>query len=42
MSHEIWFEENDFTATQGLLIREQMVAFFGNELSIGLILGIWT
>jgi spermidine synthase len=30
-----------FTVTQGLLIRELMVAFFGNELSIGLILGNW-
>jgi len=28
-----------FTVTQGLLIRELLVAFFGNELSIGLILG---
>ncbi len=30
-----------FTVTQGLLIRELLVAFFGNELSIGLILGNW-
>jgi spermidine synthase len=30
-----------FTVTQALLIRELMVAFFGNELSIGLILGNW-
>jgi spermidine synthase len=30
-----------FTVTQGLLIRELLVAFFGNELSIGLILGCW-
>jgi spermidine synthase len=30
-----------FTVTQGLLIRELLVAFFGNELSIGLILGSW-
>jgi len=30
-----------FTVTQGLLIREMLVAFFGNELSIGLILGNW-
>ncbi len=30
-----------FTVTQGLLIRELMVAFFGNELSIGLIMGNW-
>ncbi len=30
-----------FTVTQGLLIRELIVAFFGNELSIGLILGSW-
>lgn len=30
-----------FTVTQGLLIRELMVSFFGNELSIGLILGNW-
>jgi len=29
-----------FTVTQGLL-RELLVAFFGNELSIGLILGNW-
>jgi hypothetical protein len=27
-----------FTVTQGLLIRELLVAFFGNELSIGLVL----
>jgi len=30
-----------FTVTQGLLIREFLVTFFGNELSIGLILGNW-
>jgi spermidine synthase len=30
-----------FTVTQGLLIRELLVAFFGNELSIGLVLGNW-
>ncbi len=30
-----------FTVTQSLLIRELLVAFFGNELSIGLILGNW-
>ena len=30
-----------FAVTQRLLIRELLVAFFGNELSIGLILGIW-
>ena len=30
-----------FTVTQGLLVRELLVAFFGNELSIGLILGNW-
>lgn len=30
-----------FTVTQALLIRELLVAFFGNELSIGLILGNW-
>ncbi|NIO71303.1 MAG: spermine synthase, partial [Anaerolineae bacterium] len=30
-----------FTVTQGLLIRELLVAFFGNELAIGLILGNW-
>jgi spermidine synthase len=30
-----------FTVAQGLLIRELLVAFFGNELSIGLILGNW-
>jgi len=30
-----------FTVTQGLLIRELLVAFLGNELSIGLILGNW-
>ena len=30
-----------FAVTQSLLIRELLVAFFGNELSIGLILGIW-
>ncbi len=30
-----------FTVTQGLMIRELLVAFFGNELSIGLILGNW-
>jgi spermidine synthase len=30
-----------FTVTQGLVIRELMVSFFGNELSIGLILGNW-
>jgi spermidine synthase len=30
-----------FTVTQGLLIRELLVAFFGNELSIGLVLGSW-
>ena len=30
-----------FTVTQGLLVRELLVAFFGNELSIGLILGSW-
>jgi spermidine synthase len=30
-----------FTVTQGLLIRELLVAFFSNELSIGLILGNW-
>lgn len=30
-----------FTVTQGLLVRELLVVFFGNELSIGLILGSW-
>ena len=30
-----------FTVAQGLLIRELLVAFFGNELSIGLVLGSW-
>jgi spermidine synthase len=30
-----------FTVTQGLLIRELLVAFNGNELSIGLVLGSW-
>jgi spermidine synthase len=30
-----------FTVTQALLIRELLVAFYGNELSIGLILGNW-
>jgi spermidine synthase len=30
-----------FTVTQSLLIRELLVAFSGNELSIGLILGNW-
>ena len=30
-----------FTVTQGLMVRELLVAFFGNELSIGLILGNW-
>jgi spermidine synthase len=30
-----------FAVTQSLLIRELLVAFFGNELSIGLVLGIW-
>jgi spermidine synthase len=30
-----------FTVTQGLLIRELLVAFFGNELTIGLTLGNW-
>lgn len=30
-----------FTVAQGLLIRELLVAFFGNELAIGLILGNW-
>ncbi|UCC63546.1 MAG: spermine synthase, partial [Anaerolineae bacterium] len=30
-----------FTVTQGLMIRELLVAFLGNELSIGLILGNW-
>jgi len=30
-----------FTVTQALLIREFLVAFYGNELSIGLSLGIW-
>jgi spermidine synthase len=30
-----------FAVTQSLLIREFLVAFFGNELSIGLILGNW-
>jgi spermidine synthase len=30
-----------FTVTQALLIRELLVAFFGNELSIGLILANW-
>ena len=30
-----------FTVTQGLLIRELLVEFYGNELSIGLILGSW-
>jgi spermidine synthase len=30
-----------FTVTQGLLVRELLVAFFGNELSVGLILGNW-
>ena len=30
-----------FTVTQGVLIRELLVAFSGNELSIGLILGSW-
>jgi hypothetical protein len=32
---------SSFTVTQGLLIREMLVAFFGNELSIGLFLGNW-
>ena len=30
-----------FTVTQGLLIRELLVAFYGNEMSIGLVLGCW-
>jgi hypothetical protein len=30
-----------FAVTQSLLIREFLVAFYGNELSIGLILGNW-
>jgi spermidine synthase len=30
-----------FTVTQGLLIRELLVAFFGNEMSIGLVLASW-
>jgi spermidine synthase len=30
-----------FTVTQALLIREFLVAFYGNELSIGVILGNW-
>lgn len=30
-----------FTATQALLVRELMVSFAGNELSIGLVLGSW-
>jgi spermidine synthase len=30
-----------FTVTQAVLIRELLVSFFGNELSIGLILGCW-
>ncbi len=30
-----------FTVAQGLLIRELLVAFFGNELVIGLVLGNW-
>lgn len=30
-----------FTVAQGLLIRELLVSFFGNELAIGLILGNW-
>lgn len=30
-----------FAITQGVLIRELLVAFSGNELSIGLILGSW-
>ncbi len=30
-----------FSATQALLVRELMVSFAGNELSIGLILGSW-
>ena len=30
-----------FTVAQSLLIRELLVSFFGNELSIGLILGNW-
>lgn len=30
-----------FTVTQGLLIRELMVAFSGNELSVALVLGNW-
>jgi len=30
-----------FTVTQSLLIRELLVAFYGNELSIGLVLGNW-
>ena len=30
-----------FTVTQGLVIRELLVSFSGNELSIGLILGTW-
>lgn len=30
-----------FTVTQALLIRELLGSFFGNELSIGLILGCW-
>lgn len=30
-----------FTVTQGLIIRELLVEFYGNELSIGLILGCW-
>ncbi|NIM95357.1 MAG: hypothetical protein GTO18_16805 [Anaerolineales bacterium] len=30
-----------FTVTQGLMVRELLVSFFGNEISIGLILGVW-
>lgn len=30
-----------FTITQAIMIRELMVAFLGNELSIGLVLGCW-
>ena len=30
-----------FTIIQGLMIRELLVSFYGNELSIGLILGNW-
>ena len=30
-----------FTITQAIMVRELMVAFLGNELSIGLVLGCW-